>query len=90
MLAARSKLIRGRFISVESPDVREFILHDNSSVWEAADELARLKGESPTTLFAKQETHAGLTYHPEGILWDIPLRRFVRPISAAIVDWMHV
>lgn len=38
---------------------------------------------------AGQSVHTGLTFHPNGILSDLSLREFVRPISGTMMDWMH-
>ena len=85
VVSSRSRHIGGRFVSVESPEVRSFCLHTDQTVWGAADHLAQLKtGTHTKKHFAEQEQMLGLPYHPEGVLWDHDLRTHVRPISASV------
>ena len=39
--------------------------------------------------FTRLEQAFGLSYHPEGLLWDLHLRTIIRPVDNCIRDWMH-
>jgi len=41
------------------------------------------------TKFKQLQTHYGITYLPEGILWDMDLRRYIRPAEMITFDSMH-
>ena len=82
-LAARSDLIQ----TIACSDVKKLGLKTDADVWRQADEVAASLGTASFKL--KQQTR-GITYHADAILFDIPLRRHIKPATCNRVDVMHV
>jgi len=89
--SVRSELEGGRFVSVSCHTPSKFRAFSDSSLWQAADKLAELaQTHCSKSALEDLEKALGLCYDAAGILWDLPLRRAVRPISVSIYDWCHI
>ena len=77
-------------VHVTSPDVSKFILHDDASFWEMCDELVERSTTQRPTEFALSQQIFGVRYDKDALPFDVPLRRFYKPVSSVYWDWMHV
>ena len=84
--------------SISSPDVVSiacsnaslFRKETNATLWKKADNLHAQVHTSTKKAFAELELLYGLSYNPDGLLWDHALRPFVRPCDCITFDAMHV
>ena len=91
VVMARNEWAGDGFVSVESSDVAAFALHSDETLWKNADALAQLAARRHTKAELEQEEKiSGLCWHADGILWELSLRPFVKPISCSMNDWCHV
>ncbi len=58
--------------------------------WKKTDTLIEAKSRMTATKFAEMEQGFGLKWAPQGILSDVQLRPFVRPVKFSRHDPMHV
>jgi len=63
--------------------------HTDESYFAMVDDLAAKKGVIPPKEFEGLEMAYGLNYEPTGLLFNKALRRFVKPFSILVYDWMH-
>ena len=85
-------------VSISSPGVVSiscsnpllFRKETNASLWKKADNLHAQVHALSKTAFAELELLYGLSYNPDGLLWDHELRPFVRPCDCVTFDAMHV
>ena len=85
-------------LALEDPRLVDFSCSDRSKfgpardedIWEKFEELAAQRPSCSKTAFGKLETAAGLRHAPDGLLASIPLRRYMGPVRANLVDPMHV
>ena len=71
-------------------DSRRFDPSANADIWSKADKLEAMKHDGTTkTVFDRMQMLYGLTYSPCGLLWDVELRRHVKPVEAITFDAMH-
>ena len=82
-LPQRSALIQ----DITCSDKSRIGLKSDFDVWHLADKLMAQAG-SPTLQVSEQ--NYGLNYHPDAILFDKELRRYVRPATCNRMDLMHV
>ena len=76
------------FVTLACTDKRCFVKASNEDWWEKAETLRASVGVSKTA-FQNLETALGLTYNEKGILWDVELRKWFRPIDILTKDGMH-
>jgi len=85
------RLAAGGYIqSIKCKDFSKFDLHTNETVFEAVDRLARSKDTMRVGEFQAEERILGLNFHPEHILNDAELRRYIRPATVFMYDFVHV
>ena len=82
-LPERSPLIQ----DISCSDKSRIGIKTDSDVWQLADKLMAQAGAP--TLQASEQNY-GLSYHPDAILFDKELRRYVRPATCNRMDLMHV
>lgn len=75
-----------RHMSCSSPDL--FDAASDADIWEKADVLTLNSGGAKTKLQQMQKVF-GLNFSPHGILFDKPLRTYIRPASCITFDSMH-
>lgn len=67
----------------------DFVRHTDASFWEAVDKVAARKPlETKSQFEVTQQVH-GIRYEPCGLVCDLELRPWYRPISSTSWDWMH-
>ena len=71
------------------PDPRRFDLASDADLWEKADSLQAQKDRLSRSAFEQLQKAYGISFAPEGLLWDMELRRHVRPRSILSFDAMH-
>lgn len=71
------------------PHVELFDLASNEDIWEKADMLTASRSRARRAEHEQLQMRLGLTDNPEGLLWALDLRAFVRPASAVTFDSMH-
>ena len=81
--------ISNYLVSLSCTDVRCFDRCTNRDLWDKADMLVREKGRLGVGAFKQLTVAIGINYEPEGILFDIPLRRFLKPCDIVCYDSMH-
>eukprot|EP00959_Pyramimonas_sp_CCMP1952_P126121 2637391-Pyramimonas_sp.AAC.1 len=59
----------------------QFDRHTDASFWQMADNLSAKRPVMSKGAFEDLEQQYGLTYDPDGLLWDVPLRAHFRPVS---------
>ena len=79
----------GNLVDITCPDPRLFDARSNGDWWFAADLLSELHPRLTRGQFEEQERLLGLTYNPQGLLWDLELRRICPPISVQTYDPAH-
>jgi len=70
-------------------DPNLFDLATNEEIWAKADALHGAAGAISKRQFEELQTATGLTYCPDGLLWDLTLRRHFLPTSSITYDSMH-
>ena len=76
-------------VHISCAEVEKFQLASDADLWRKADHLRALCGTITKTAFEHKELLYGLTYCPEGLLWDRSLRPYVQPASCTSYDSMH-
>ena len=84
-LPQRSALIQ----DISCSDKSRIGIKTDSDVWQLADELQLMAQAGAPTLQVSEQNY-GLNYHPDAILFDKELRRYVRPATCNRMDLMHV
>jgi len=79
----------GEIVHISCPDPRRFDSRSDRDFWFQADLLAMLSVTLNVGNFKEQETIMGLTYNPNGLLWDKDLRGHIRPTAVQTYDPMH-
>lgn len=82
-LAQRSALIQ----DIGCSDIKRIGLKSDADVWALADEVAASHG---TTRLKVTEKSRGINYHGEALLFDLELRRHVKPATCNRFDAMHI
>ena len=71
-------------------DSRRFEPSSNADIWSKADKLERMKHDGTSkSVFDRAQMLYGLTYSPCSLLWDVELRRHVKPIDIITFDVLH-
>ena len=70
-------------------DYRKLDYHTNEDWFVMADMLEQEKPNLSKAAFGRLEQSLGLSYNPDGLLWDRHLRTIIRPVDNCIRDWMH-
>ena len=78
------------FVDIACTDETQFRRCEDSDVWHKVDLLAALVHRVTKTQLEAKETALGLNHNPEGLLLDVELRPFVRPITVQTHDPTHV
>jgi hypothetical protein len=65
-------------------------VRSDEDVFNTADLLARSQATMNPTDFENLERSCGFTYVPAAPLWDLELRRFLRPVSTTRYDPTHI
>ena len=78
------------WIGIDCPDVSRIHYHTDDIIFAMADKLAASVGVLAPTPFKALETNCGISYIPNGMLYDSYMRKIVSPTRAMIRDWMHV
>ena len=76
-------------VHISCAEVEKFQLASDADLWRKADHLHALCGTTTKTAFEHKQLLYGLTYCPEGLLWDRSLRPYVHPASCTSYDSMH-
>lgn len=77
-------------VCIDCPDIDLCKSASNQDIWQKADKLHAAHGSITKTRFEEMQKNYGLTYCPQGLLWDQPLRHHVRPVDVITYDSMHV
>ena len=85
----------GTLVELTHPTLQGCIANTNESIFAHADELHQLYTLRQCKRLTKEkfdlaEKATGLTYNPQGLLWDLQLRNVCRPIDFVLEDWSHV
>ena len=85
----------GTLVELTHPTLQGCIANTNESIFAHADELHQLHTLRRRRRLTKEkfdlaEKATGLTYNPQGLLWDLQLRSVCRPIDFVLEDWSHV
>ena len=88
-MIADESLVGPGFVADSCSDASQFIIASDQDLWDKAGQLhaARALGAKVQAMLS---TASGLTYVPEGFLWDLELRRHVRPVGCLTHDPLHV
>ena len=73
-------------VDLSCPDIYKCGLRTDAEVWGMCEELRACSLQD----LAKNEHSMGIKYHPDTLLYQVPLRSFVLPATHATVDPMHV
>lgn len=76
----------GFLTTVKEKDVTKFEANTDDDIWEKCDRLA---AEGNKTQRKNLERDFGLKYNPDGLLWDLELRRHISPTKSNTHDAMH-
>lgn len=76
-------------VHLSCPFYKRFDLATDEEIWEKADKLTHSRDTSTKGQHQRFELLYGLVDSPCGILWDKPLREFVKPASTITYDPMH-
>jgi hypothetical protein len=79
----------GSLVDISCSDPRLFDCRSDDDWWFAADLLSRLQPTLTKAQFEEQERIFGLTWNPDGLLWDVELREHVPPIKVQTYDPAH-
>jgi hypothetical protein len=79
----------GYLVDVRCGDPRLFDARTDEELWFQADLLSELKPRLTNTQFREQQTRMGVTFNPDGILWDVELRAFFKPTEVQTYDSTH-
>ena len=90
VLKKRKQRLDAGFVTVECEDLSKLILHSDERRWEAADSVTKSYHTLGKTAFQKEQRKQGVTYNPDGILFDKKLREHAKPISTSVNEWCHV
>ena len=78
-------------VTTQCHSIADLELHSDETLWASADIVeASFHNMRRKCDFEEDQRIHGLTYNPEGVLWDTELRRYVKPISTSVNDWCHV
>jgi hypothetical protein len=78
------------FLHISEGNYMDFQLQSDSDVFLLADNLAAMKARGVTAVsFNQTQKHSGLTYAPEGLLWDVTVRGWLGP-TCANFDPTHI
>ena len=83
-LAQRSDLL----VDISCSDVDRIGCRTDEDVWAFADLVAAAVGR-PAEL-KRQQQLKGMNYHPQALLFDVPLRAHFKPATHIRVDPMHI
>ena len=91
VVSISSNLTDGQAYLVDASCSDPTLFHEatDESIWKTWDNLAAKQGTLTKTAFAELEKASGFTYHPDALLSDKRLRRYVTPASAYTMDWLH-
>ena len=78
------------WIGIDCPDAHRFDKHTDETIYAMADKLIASVGVLSKTRFEELEKDCGILYIPNGMLYDLHMRKIVRPTTGMIRDWMHV
>jgi len=78
------------FVPLSCANPSLFDYASNADVWGKADVLHARRGAGTKRAFLDLQMLHGLTYNPNGLLWDDTLRPHVRPAEIVTYDAMHV
>ena len=70
-------------------DADLFDIASDSDIWKKADILESESRTATKKAFDRLQMVHGLTYSPHGLLWSMPLRRYVSPTTCITYDSMH-
>ena len=76
-------------VHISCTDVGKFQLASDADLWRKADHLHTLSGTTTKAAFENTQMVYGLSYCPQGLLWDRSLRPYVHPTSCTSYDSMH-
>ena len=79
-----------RLVYIDCPHVERFLLASDDEIWAKADRLHADHGTGTKTAFENLQKIYGLTYCPDGVLWDFQLRPYLSPSKVTTYDSMHV
>ena len=80
----------GQFVEITCADPEKFILHTNESVWKSVDDLTAIAPTVNKTQLKRIQQCYGFKANPDGMLRDMPLREFVKPVDFYTHDWPHI
>ncbi len=83
------------FVSVSEHDHRKFLPATSADVFRKADRLAEAvrdweQGRGRKNVWETLSKASGVSYHPDGLLYDAELRVFLDPCEQIMFDGMHV
>jgi len=81
-------------LDFSSHDVSKMVKATNAQIWANADRLKakhadRILGRCTKAEFDKLSVATGFTFSESGLVWDVDLRRWVRPADQITFDSMH-
>ena len=79
----------GYLVDIGCADASCFDLATDEDIWSSWDDLALQRGHLGKGAFELRERACGLSFNEDGVLSDLELRRFLRPVSMTTLDFMH-
>lgn len=67
----------------------DFVRRSDNEVFQQADAIHALHATLTRAHFETLERASGLTYNPDGALWDLDLRAVLRPVTMSMYDPTH-
>lgn len=76
-------------VSIKELDKSKFDQFDDDEFYAAVDTLARSSSEVGAQSLALLQKTLGINHVPEGLLMDLHLRKYIKPVTHTLWDWMH-
>jgi hypothetical protein len=90
VVSRRSGLHADGCVDICCEDMDLFHMMTDDEFYRLADMLVERKGELSKGAFDKLEKAIGIAYDEDGLIFDVPLRKFVPLVSITTFDWMHL
>ncbi len=89
VLKKNSEVTSPSIVEIDCIDEQKFVANTDEEVWRQFDLLMASVGVVGKGELEARQKAAGLTIVNNGVLSDMELRRFVKPVSSHTYDWMH-
>jgi hypothetical protein len=78
------------FVPMSCADAEKFVRHTNESVWKSVEDVCAMASRFKKTQLKRITQSYGFRINPHGMLMDMPLREFVKPVDFYTQDWPHI